>query len=134
MLDFASNLAQIRNSNKAMSEKPPQPEEEKRFLEDVNEKMAEFIKRYGGNPIEMPENLIKFADWSKLSPDEAQFLETTFKDGAFCLDIQGIVIFSDTSSAYPNRIGLANNIDHELIHANSFQSIMANPDKDFSYR
>ncbi len=108
--------------------------EEKKFLEDVNQRMAEFIKRYGGNPVEMPANLIKFLDWSKLSADQAQLLATAYGDGFFCLDTQGVAIFSGTSSAYPDRMGLANTIDHELIHANSFQSIIVNPNKDFSAR
>lgn len=109
-------------------------EEEKKFLEDTNRLMAEFIKRYGGNPIEMPTNLIRFIDWSKLSVDQAQIFATAFKDGFFCLDTQGVAIFSNTSLTHQNRIGLANDINHELIHANSFQSIIVNPNRDGSTR
>ncbi|MBI2064881.1 MAG: hypothetical protein HYT62_02405 [Candidatus Yanofskybacteria bacterium] len=109
-------------------------EEEKKFLKDINEKMAVFIRRYGGDPIEISANLIKFIDWSKLSPDQAQLFATKFKDGFFSLDGQRIVIFKGTNPAYPNRVGLANLVGHELIHANSFQSLIVNPDTDLSSR
>ncbi len=111
-------------------------EEEKKFLDELSEKMAEFIKRYGGIPIKIPPRLVRFLDWSKISPDMAQVFASlgygVNKAGYFELDQQTIAIFSDTSSEYPNRIGLANSVAHEFIHANSFQSVVVYPGNERS--
>ncbi len=90
--------------------------EEKEVILGILEKMPEFVKQYGGSPINISENHIRILDINKL--DEESQGKIKVEGGAGHYNSQHFIyIFPD------DKILLfASKLAHEVIHFNAFQS------------
>lgn len=91
-------------------------EEEKLMFAAILEKLPEFIKKYGGNPLSITLDHVHILDIEKM---DDKYKEKVKGKGACYLARQELMYVID----YRNDLENAHNLVHELIHFNSFQSI-----------
>jgi len=100
------------------AERVKTPEEEE-MIKDILEKMPEFIKKYGGKPIDsITPNHIHFLDKNKMAGQESDDVNLSGASGAYNPVAQFLYIIDGG-----NTIRNANTVCHELFHLNSFQSV-----------
>ncbi len=87
--------------------------EELKFIKDVNEKMKEFVEQYGGTFLEIKPENIHIIDFTKSK-------QLTYY-GIFRPSAQEIVL---TLTPDIPKLMVANLLVHEMIHFNSFQSVI----------
>lgn len=95
--------------------------EEKEVIAGILEKMPEFVKRYGGTPVNVSENHIHIVDANKLDEESRKIIEQRVAGGEYN-NQQYIIIYPGTLKA-ENILGFAGLVTHEIIHFNSFQSV-----------
>jgi len=89
------------------------------LIRKINDGMVEFIARYGGVPIKINLENVHIVDRSKMpSTLQLKYLTTT---GFFTPQAQAICIFSDLRM---DKNKLIKVLVHEMMHFNSFQSIV----------
>ena len=92
--------------------------EELKFIEQVNKLLPSFVKRYGGEPIEIPAKNIHIVDVTKLSETEGKKYEQTDHKGFYASEKQIIAILPQSES----KLEFALTLVHEMLHFNSFNS------------
>lgn len=93
------------------------------LISQINEKMEEFMAKYGVRSLEIPSRNIHIYDKSKLDPQRRKQIEERYeKTGAFYVPIkQLIVLFRNYIPG--NKLYFAESLIHEMMHANSFASV-----------
>lgn len=102
--------------DEAEREKTPEEEE---MIKDILGKMLEFVKKYGGKPIDsISPDHIHFMDKNKIAGQESGDVNLSGASGAYNPVAQFLYIVDSGIS-----IRNANTVCHELLHLNSFQSV-----------
>lgn len=115
--DYFENLFKDQREYKFEVKKT---KEEIETIKLVNEKIAGFVKQYGGNPVSINSDHIHIFDKKKI-PKEVR--KRYYKSGGFFSPrLQGAVIFSDLRE---NKELFKKTLVHEMLHFNSFQSIIS---------
>ena len=91
----------------------------------INEKMKDFVERYGGKHVDISKKNVHIADPKKFSKENWNYWKNMFggKSGAvYSIGMQGIhtVLFRQEDD-----VDFAKVLTHELIHMNGFQSVKA---------
>ncbi|MBM3206659.1 MAG: hypothetical protein FJZ43_03505 [Candidatus Staskawiczbacteria bacterium] len=95
-------------------------ESERKIISAILEKMPNFIKKYGGDPVDIGLDHIHFLDNHKLDKEAREKLNL-FKggeEGGYNPGQQLIYVIDSK-----NNLQNAETITHEIIHFNSFQSV-----------
>ena len=92
------------------------------LIAEINQKMKEFLARYGVESLDIPAGSIHILDKSKLTPQQlAQYKERYEKIGAvYLLDKQQIWIFKNYQTG--QKLHFVKNLVHEMMHLNAFGS------------
>lgn len=93
-------------------------EDEKRIIADILEKIPEFVKKYGGKPLNITLGHIHILDKGKIDEETKRKMEEP-ETGAAYLATHELLFIFDTGNNLKNAL----HIVHELIHFNSFQSV-----------
>lgn len=105
----------------------PKTKEELETIESILEKMPEFVRRYGGNPVPLEPKHIHFLDANKMPPLEPNAI--TAESGFYSTRDQLIGVVDRN-----NPLLNARNIVHETLHFNSFLSVGIGKDCSSSVR
>ena len=97
-------------------------EGEAQYVTAILERMPEFIRRFGGNPLNLNMDHVHMLDNGKMDDDYRKKIEGK---GACYLARQELMFMIDSGNDLDNACHLV----HELIHFNSFQSIEPVPTK-----
>lgn len=100
-----------------------------KFIEDVNQKLGEFVKEYGGNPIAVPPKNIHMIDIDKLELTEQERAKKVGWSAQFLPEQQSFIAFEKES-----RLAFASTLVHEMIHANSFISYVPSEHPKLDYQ
>lgn len=100
--------------------------EELHFVQQVNERMKEFIQKYGGMPISIAAEQIHFVDDRPSKAAAAQPEQNMSCHGFYNPEKQQIVIYHDKDVA---PLWQAIVLAHEIIHFNSFQQYIVRLNK-----
>lgn len=92
--------------------------EELELIKAINEKIPEFVKEYGGEPLKIKPENIHLIDEKKLTEEQKRQVE---KAGGASFIPEDQLIGILPSSQEP-RLNLANHLVHEILHFNSFIS------------
>lgn len=89
----------------------------------LNKQIKDFMEGFGLEAFEIPVNNIHLVDKSKLTPEQLEYLEKYYKTtiGWFSQDRQNIMMFIDYEK--DNKLKFLLSLVHEMLHANSFQSL-----------
>lgn len=118
----------FKSTERNLIEREHSPELDELIME-INSKMGEFLKEYGGNATEVPPRNIHLIDVSKLTLAQAQSLKEKFpKSSAFYLPFnQHIGSTLDES----DKLRLAQALVHEMLHLNAFLSFQKTEGNDY---
>ncbi|KKQ33875.1 MAG: hypothetical protein US48_C0008G0014 [Candidatus Levybacteria bacterium GW2011_GWA2_37_36] len=109
-------------------ERQKTPEEEE-MIRSILTKMPDFIRHYGGTPVDIKTDHIHILDKSRMSEEMKRDVEKDGKGGLWSPLTQNIMIF-DMGTPIEN----AESIIHEILHFNSFQSFQLNKGRLFERR
>jgi len=100
--------------------------EESEIINDILAKLPEFIKEYGGTPLQLKPEHIHVVNPEKLSYMQRRSYKKSGARGGYTPEKQTVEILAVTQSKLIFGICVA----HELIHFNSFQSAQYSPEGD----
>ncbi len=121
--ELLENIKRIFDAQPLYKYERPKTSEEKLLIADLNGRMQEFVRRFGGSPISLISDHIHFFDEEKMTLEIKEKLKDS--GGFFSNDSQEIWILP-----WPkNLLRRAQNIAHEMIHFNSWNSYIKSLDK-----
>lgn len=116
------------NMGLSQLERQKTPEEEE-MIRRILTKMPDFIRHYGGTPVDIKTDHIHILDKNRMGDEMRRDVERDGKGGLWSPLTQNIMIF-DKGTLTEN----AESIIHEILHFNSFQSFQLNKGRLFERR
>ena len=115
--EVLDEIADIYNKQITDKYEREKTDDEIELIKDVNQKMFEFVPKFGGTPIAVKPENIHLANLSKM-PDA---VKGNYKgtNGFYCPEDQSVAIFLELEK---NRNVFTSTLVHEILHFNSFQS------------
>lgn len=119
LLDYFKKQFEKEQRDKIEQEHTP---ELRGLIFQINEKMKEFMARYGIQSLEIPGHNVHVVDKLKLDPRQQKQLEQRYEktSGLYFPDRQQIVVLK--SYAPNKKLNFTQILVHEMIHMNSFAS------------
>ena len=118
-------------SNKTFKEiERPATIEEAEMIRIINQNMAEFVRQYGGRPLNINIGQVHFIDEKKINKKISDRLELDRVAGYYSGHDQSVVVGPrvSLSKLLTSQLSRAQTLAHELMHFNSFQSVQYDPE------